>query len=282
MRTSDSIDQLALALNKAQAVMTGAAKTSTNPFFHSKYADLAEVWETCRKPLTDNGLSFVQSIGSDKTEHFTLREPYKDKDGNIRGERDVLYIWLEVTSRLLHTSEQWIEDTICLPVEADPQAIGKNTTYLRRYGQMALCGIAPEDDDGEEAAAPKRAWGTAPERQEAGKSSGNKAHWCPEHNRDFFKTAKMKAYAHPNDDGTWHYEPKEVDLPSEPETGFASTMPPAATSAPSAPKGQAVCAEHSDSTGRPMKMAYNPVTQKWTHPLGQGTCVKDEPDYLPS
>ena len=150
MKTSEKIDQLAGALVKAQAIMEGAKKTSTNPFYHSKYADLSEVWDTCRKPLTDNGLCFVQSIGAEK-ETFTGKSPVKNKDGDVTGEREVIYIWLSVTSRLLHISEQWVEDTISVPVEADPQSIGKVTTYIRRYGQMALCGIAPEDDDGEAA-----------------------------------------------------------------------------------------------------------------------------------
>ncbi len=149
MKTSEKIDQIAVALCKAQASMEGAKKTSTNPFFHSKYADLAEVWETCREPLTANGLSFVQSIGCEPVS-FTAVIP-GNKDGKTP-DRECLFVWLTVTSRLLHTSEQWIEDSVSMPVEADPQAIGKMTTYIRRYAQMALCGIAPEDDDGEGAA----------------------------------------------------------------------------------------------------------------------------------
>jgi len=148
IRTSEKIDQLGLALNKAQSVMESAPKSSTNPFYHSKFADLWEVWEACRKPLTENGLSFVQSIGSEK-EYFVGKAVIKDKEGNVKGEREVVYIWLSVTSRLLHSSEQWIEDTLHIPVEADPQSIGKNTTYIRRYAMMSLCGITTSDDDGE-------------------------------------------------------------------------------------------------------------------------------------
>src|SRR3990167_1017089 len=88
MLTSEKIDQIAVALSKAQAIMEGAKKTSTNPFFRSKYADLAEVWDTCRKPLTDNGLCVIQSISS---------EPPLSSDGLKEGKR---YITLKVTSRL--------------------------------------------------------------------------------------------------------------------------------------------------------------------------------------
>jgi hypothetical protein len=146
MITSEHTKEIAEALSKAQAVMEGADKSSTNPFFHSKYAELSEVWNACRKPLTDNGLSFIQSIHSDNGYHFMASSPTKDNPN-----RQALFIWLSVTSRLQHISEQFYEDTISMPVEADPQSIGKVTTYLRRYGQMALCGIAPTDDDGESA-----------------------------------------------------------------------------------------------------------------------------------
>lgn len=152
MKTSEKIDQIAIALSKAQKVMEGAVRDSTNPFFHSKYAELSEVWDACREPLTSNGLSFVQSIHSEEGYSFTNKVQIKDNQGNIKGEKEVLMIWLTVTSRLLHISEQYFEDSISMPVEADPQSIGKVTTYIRRYAQMALCGIAPVDDDGEAAA----------------------------------------------------------------------------------------------------------------------------------
>ena len=54
MRTSENINELALALSKAQGQMESAKKDSTNPHFRSKYADLAAVVEAIKKPLTDN------------------------------------------------------------------------------------------------------------------------------------------------------------------------------------------------------------------------------------
>ena len=61
MNQSESIAALAAALSKAQASITGALKDSANPFFKSKYADLASCWDACRKPLTDNGLAVIQT-----------------------------------------------------------------------------------------------------------------------------------------------------------------------------------------------------------------------------
>mgnify|MGYP003672586164 CR=1 FL=1 len=59
---SDSIGALAAALSKAQADITGALKDSSNPFFKSKYADLASCWDACRKQLAANNLAVIQTV----------------------------------------------------------------------------------------------------------------------------------------------------------------------------------------------------------------------------
>lgn len=125
MRTSESIAALAAALAKAQAVIEGAIKDKANPAFRSRYADLAAVWDAIREPLTANGLSLVQMPD---TGH--LGEPV-------------------LVTRLLHSSGEWLEGMYPLnPVKQDPQGYGSAITYARRYAAMAVCGVAPEDDDG--------------------------------------------------------------------------------------------------------------------------------------
>ena len=57
---SEQINELAKALAAAQAEIEGASKDKTNPHFKSRYADLASVWEACRKPLSKHGLSVIQ------------------------------------------------------------------------------------------------------------------------------------------------------------------------------------------------------------------------------
>src|SRR5690348_4957445 len=111
MKTSDSIKEISTALAKAQAVMAGAKKDATNPHYKSKYADLASVWEACRKPLADNGIAVVQMTDV--------------------SERDEII----VETRLTHTSGEWIEGRLALPVsKADAQGFGSALTYARRYG----------------------------------------------------------------------------------------------------------------------------------------------------
>lgn len=124
MTTSEQINELAAALAKAQGEIEGAAKTAANPFFKSKYADLASVWDACRRPLATNGLAVIQSP--------TVNE--------LRVSLDTL---------IVHTSGQWIRNTLSCAVKDDtPQVIGSATTYLRRYALQSLVGVAAEDDDG--------------------------------------------------------------------------------------------------------------------------------------
>jgi hypothetical protein len=138
--------KLALALAKAQGQMANAAKDTRNPFFNSKYADLASVWDACRKPLADNELAVVQlPVGADAAH-------------------------VAIETLLLHSSGESISSVVVVPISAtgkdgkpvaiNAQHVGSAITYARRYGLSAMVGIAPEDDDGNTAsgrdAAPTR------------------------------------------------------------------------------------------------------------------------------
>lgn len=124
---SESIGALAAALAKAQAEITGAIKDSANPYYKSRYADLQSCWEACRKPLTDNGLSVVQ------TSRYT-------ENG------------LMLVTTLLHTSGEWISGEMPVLVKDNsPQAQGSGLTYARRYALAAIAGVYQVDDDAEAA-----------------------------------------------------------------------------------------------------------------------------------
>lgn len=127
MQTSEKIEELAKALSKAQALIHNAHKDSLNPHFKSKYADLASIWDACRKPLTTNGLSIVQTLSN--------------RDGQV-----------VCTTMLLHESGQFIKDEFGMtPSQNTPQAAGSCATYLRRYCLASTVGVAPDDDDGNDA-----------------------------------------------------------------------------------------------------------------------------------
>ena len=126
---SESIAALAAALSKAQADITGALKDSSNPFFKSKYADLASCWDACRKQLAANGLAVIQTTNT--------------TDAGV-----------VLVTTLAHSSGEWIRGV--LPVvtkDAGPQAQGSGITYARRYALAAIVGLAQIDDDAEAAQA---------------------------------------------------------------------------------------------------------------------------------
>lgn len=128
---SESIKELAIALAKAQAAIRPALKDSENPHFRSKYADLSSVWDACRKPLTDNGLSVMQM-------------PVDAGDGRVA-----------LTTMILHTSGEYITSTVSTRLQKDDaQGVGSALTYLRRYALSSAIGVvADDDDDGNHASA---------------------------------------------------------------------------------------------------------------------------------
>ena len=116
---------IATALVKAQREFGPALKTSTNPHFRSRYADLSACVEAVIDALNNNGI-------------FLLQKNYDCADG------------IMVETVFIHESGEMIECGIVhFPaVKHDPQGYASALTYARRYSLMAACGIAPEDDDG--------------------------------------------------------------------------------------------------------------------------------------
>lgn len=135
MDKSESITELAKALSSFQGKMIAVKKDAINPFFRAKYATLDTIWETIRKPLAENGLSVVQTMG-------------------ILPSTPIVAL-LETT--LCHTSGEWISGTqLVNPVKDDPQSLGSASSYARRYSLSAILGlVADEDDDGNVATSPK-------------------------------------------------------------------------------------------------------------------------------
>lgn len=117
--------QIASALVKAQREFGPALKTSRNPHFKSKYADLSAVVEAVIDGLNNNGIALIQ-------------QTHECESGVI------------VETLLIHESgEQISGGRLHVPAsKQDAQGYGSALTYARRYSLMATTGIAPEDDDG--------------------------------------------------------------------------------------------------------------------------------------
>lgn len=120
---SEKINELATALSKVQSELRPAVRSATNPFFHSKYAPLDVVWDSCRAVLGAHGFAVTQSTTTFPNTLLTT---------------------------LMHSSGQWVSGAYPLPEVADPQKFASAITYARRYALSALVGVVTldEDDDG--------------------------------------------------------------------------------------------------------------------------------------
>jgi hypothetical protein len=143
MLKSESIANIAPAFFKAQISFKAAIKDSSNPYFKSKYADLASVWDAVKDALETNQLLVTQSTG-------------QHPDGVI------VYTYLihapsaeYIGSELLMRASKKLDDDTYVPLH-DPQAYGSLITYGRRYSLAALLGVVTEDDDAEGAMGRKK------------------------------------------------------------------------------------------------------------------------------
>ena len=168
--------QIATALVKAQKAFGPALKSSTNPHFKSRYADLSACVEAVITGLNDNGIALIQKC-------------YDCPNGVM------------VETMFVHESGEMLECGI-LHVPAskqDPQGYGSALTYARRYSLMAACGIAPEDDDGNSASRKTEIKSTINESQVADLMAAMDETTTLD---DLQKTYKA-AYAAANGDPTW-------------------------------------------------------------------------------
>ena len=120
-----TFSQIAAALVKAQKEFGPALKSSTNPHFRSRYADLAACVEAVVDALNNNGIALTQRLSP-------------CNDGVI-----VETVFVHESGEVINCGQLHVPAS-----KQDPQGYGSALTYARRYSLMAACGIAPEDDDG--------------------------------------------------------------------------------------------------------------------------------------
>jgi len=112
---------------KAQQTMGKAIINKINPHFRNRYADLNNVYAACLKPFNDNGFTVTQPSGRDEFGDY-------------------------VSTNIHHVTGMAFQSKVYLLIkDQNMQGLGSAITYARRYGLLQMAGIAPEDDDGEEA-----------------------------------------------------------------------------------------------------------------------------------
>lgn len=122
MKTSTEIKELIGSLLKCQGEIV--KKSSTNPHFKTKYADLTSIIEASE--LKNNGLTVI-TLPAGMTEHG-----------------------MKMITRLdHHSSGQFMEQELEIPFghAMTPQGFGACLTYARRYCLAAWINMGQEDDD---------------------------------------------------------------------------------------------------------------------------------------
>lgn len=137
MKTSPEIKNIAAALLAAQKEMPHPKKNAKNPHLRNSFADLNSVMDTTKPHLHKHGLVIFQTLGGEVG------------DGGTQ--------YATCTTKLVHAeSGEYFEDRQMMQYEAQkglnvPQVFGVMSTYMKRYGWAAVCGInADSDDDGNE------------------------------------------------------------------------------------------------------------------------------------
>lgn len=128
MNTSNMIDELAKALATFQAKMPTLPKNASG--YGYKYTPLDVVVDAMRDHMAECGLSYVQMPSTPPVEYGPA---------------------VALTTRLMHTSGQWVEDSLVIPIPKvgkanEAQAYGAALTYARRYALTAMLGIVADED----------------------------------------------------------------------------------------------------------------------------------------
>jgi cobalamin biosynthesis Co2+ chelatase CbiK len=116
-------------LQKLQNEIGSVSKDATNPFYKSKYFDINSLIKQLQPLLEKNNLVLLQPLESDY-------------------ETNTEYV---VTKIICPDSGKSLESRKKLSTQSDPQKLGSEITYYRRYTLQSLLALQAEDDDGNNA-----------------------------------------------------------------------------------------------------------------------------------
>lgn len=123
---------------EAQKEIKHAIKDSKNPHLKNRYASLNAVLDEVKPIFNKNGLVLTQHVRA------------------VTPEVKAICVCTRITDA---ETGEFTDDQCVVPVKSkfkdgndlgpDAQELGSAITYGRRYGLLAMCAIASEDDDGE-------------------------------------------------------------------------------------------------------------------------------------
>lgn len=131
------------ALVQAKKEMAPVRKTAKNLGFQgAKYATLQDTIGAIEDALLNNDIVLTQTfrVGDNNERVLVTTLTHAPSRESISSEMVVFAPYFADSRK--KTGEEDGRET------RDPQAIGSAITYYRRYALQAICGVAPEDDDG--------------------------------------------------------------------------------------------------------------------------------------
>jgi len=129
MKTSEELNEISTALAKFQGSVGSInqnkqvkIQTKKGDWIIFKYADLAGIMNTIRKPLAENGLSVSQTYSPGENGKSVM------------------------VTTVYHSSGQYISSSFSMPPWADIKTLGGNMTYLRRYCLSSILALVTDED----------------------------------------------------------------------------------------------------------------------------------------
>lgn len=124
-------------LSRISRMGISCLKNADNPYFNSKYADLATVVQALKGPLEEEKLGY----------YFTITN-ITDGEGNPA--------YWEVEISVFDCENGKIIVTSAFPITClEPQKFGSNVTYAKRYLLTTVFNVIAEEDDDGNATAPQ-------------------------------------------------------------------------------------------------------------------------------
>lgn len=124
-------------LSRISRMGISCLKNADNPYFNSKYADLATVVQALKVPLDAEKLGY----------YFTITN-IVDSEGNPA--------YWEVEISVFDLESGKVIATSAFPITClEPQKFGSNVTYAKRYLLTTVFNVIAEEDDDGNATAPQ-------------------------------------------------------------------------------------------------------------------------------
>lgn len=117
------------AYSKLLTSINSIKKSTENPYYKSKYADLNSIFDEVKEKITENGFVLLQNV-----------------EGSF------------LRTRIVHIETgEFLESTFDLvTAKPDMQQLGSAVTYARRYSLLPMLNLECEDDDANEACGIKK------------------------------------------------------------------------------------------------------------------------------